>query len=308
MLRKGFLKPSGSQYSDPIVAITCSGGLFYSTDLGLTFTRAGSGGTNGSYNKRGYISADLRVAIWQTRDNMYFSLAGANSVRNSNYLFGDACCCSADGQYCLFLPESDNDAARACREKTGFANANWYSLTTSGGLLYYAQSCCMSDDGQYQYIAESNRFQLSTDYGQNFTNIDPSGASLSSIRCTPDGKTLVVLEAGDPWISTDYGVTWVELYNGIENGIDITPDGQTLVVTGTNSYTRISYNGGASWSNLTNTKLACTDIAISRDANLIMAIKSDTIYRKYDGSSFVAHTPTALLGGSYEIFTIDILW
>jgi photosystem II stability/assembly factor-like uncharacterized protein len=150
------------------------------------------------------------------------------------------------------------------RRPTGSdANYNWFkSRCSADGRIVFAEFYATAP-------ATGGRLYRSTDYGEHWTQINPSGVdedfNANGLDCSYDGKVVVAgsnnaevatsSAKGRLYVSVDYGVTWNEIrpHGDVDiswNGVTVSGDGGTLLL-GVAAATGRLYKSAAPFSSFT---------------------------------------------------------
>ena len=125
------------------------------------------------------------------------------------------------------------------RRPNGDADFNWYkSRCSADGRIVYV--------GNYAASAATGRVYRSIDYGEHFTQINPTGSdvgfNIGGLDCSADGSVVIVGSFGNEtsvvgrvYISTDYGANFTELrpIGDVARdwaGVAVSGDGNTILM------------------------------------------------------------------------------
>jgi len=147
--------------------------------------------------------------------------------------------------------------------------ANW----TQKGESRDHTSCVMSIDGKYQFTVGTARYFRSTDYGENFTASNFSGAI--EIACSASGQYVTVIQSSAVYVSDDYGATWTGTSLSDNLSVSMSETGQYQVI-GRSAFCYTSEDYGETWTQLGSPAPAgMRSIAMSLDGSGIFGINSD---------------------------------
>ncbi|MBN1320272.1 MAG: exo-alpha-sialidase [Thermoleophilia bacterium] len=168
--------------------------------------------------------------------------------------------CSADGQ-CIIASYTPVEATAA----PGFVlsrdgGTTWTTLDILNDP-YQPAKASMSADGQTILLgASGNGLWLSTDGGDNFTQVNDADTTWLDARVSDDGAVLFAARGQGYYLSTDGGENWVGPVkpagetSSLSRGA-MSPDGTYLLVTASAPSIRVwmSDNQGSSWTDITPT-------------------------------------------------------
>ena len=210
--------------------------------------------------------------------------------------------------------------------KTQLFGITWNTVTPP---LDTPVSMCMSQNGQYVYIFDSNYCFVSTDYGQSF-NVTTTVPGITNASCSWDGKYVLtgnslssdygqsfstispILNAGaisgtgqymfgcgyndgNIYSSSDYGVTWNTVTTGTAifgpGSCDISYDGKVSFLSNeTNNYMYYSIDYCTTYSNLT-LPVATRSVTVSANGQYVTYIGLDS--NAYTSSNYGLDFTTA---------------
>lgn len=225
-----------------------AGGVFVSSDQGLTWTERSVPGATGWCSIAS--SADgTRLAATFNPGNIYTSSdSGATWALYSSTGFWYSIASSADGSRLV-----------AVRQSSGVYCSADYGASWSGpyiGSYDYTHTASSSDGKYLAATASGANIWTSQDYGATWT--DRTGGSLgsrswSSIATSADGSHLVAAiwgGTGTIWTSADYGATWTQRTSagsGDWVAAASSGDGSRLIATIKNGYIYNSDDYGVTW-------------------------------------------------------------
>jgi len=175
-----------------------------------------------------YDRALTRVRISQDGTHVLLGADQETPSPNYPYLSTDGgktynAIISLDDKWHDFGLSADGSIQFAC----AFANkvyrsadngVNWMEVLDEADMA--ATTVSVSNDGQYVLVASASggpyigKARLSTDYGLTFTNIPQfDGIGSSEGIVNHDGSRMYVATQSATFISTDYGINWIQIYN-----------------------------------------------------------------------------------------------
>lgn len=201
----------------------------------------------------------------------YKSQNRGNWIATTNSEVGKHISISGDGQYCLIMPKSANYTYQA---KLSSDRMNTFSNISPS--IYYGVGSCMSENGQYMYIATGNSIIISSNYGVTwaYKYFGVYSIANTQIKCSRDGKHVVTTSGNKVLVSHDSGNTFQEVHtDSTTNGylsVDISDDGQVIAAVGKYvSSMAISVNGGTSFLNKFQ-GIQLRSVAVYGDSSLII--------------------------------------
>ena len=200
------------------------------------------------------------------------------------------------------------------RESTSFAKsinfgASWSAVNVDASSI--TCSCAVSYNGEFQAVlafdGSTARIYRSANFGstwavaQTFTNPTFRPGFNSKLAMSADGQIQICgASFNRPFVSTNYGVTWVELSSfpveGAINVCAISSDATRMVFAHNNGYIYVSEDSGTNWAQRGDSRLYW-GAAMSGDGLKISVIDSATsqVAMSSDGgTSFSYVTPTDL--------------
>ena len=174
-----------------------------------------------------------------------------------------------------------------------------------------------SADGVHMYIADSDNshgFQISSDSGETWAQVNTLNGSWTSVACSADGRTIYAQpSSGFIQKSTDGGNTWAATSTSATSGfISCTSDGSTLITgnvacSGNGTYRarlsgggiQVSSNSGGTW----------TGVATAPAANVFCLAASSDCTRLVAGVSNGLLYASSNMGATWTtLTTANELW
>lgn len=211
----------------------------------------------------------------------------------------DAACAAVDWSY-LFVCSSTF-------HRSTDGGVNWSNLLTRT----YRQIAC-SQNGEYLLGGVfGGRLYTSSDYGSNWTERQPGGASnlqWYGVGVSQSGQYMIAgVQAGRLYTSSDYGVNWTERQpagaaNQSWKDVAVSGSGEVMVAVINGGRVWLSTNYGVNWTEKRphglDSNLSWTPASISNDGQIICVgtynATTGTIYRSVDGgTTWAVDTPAS---------------
>lgn len=165
---------------------------------------------------------------------------------------------------------------------------SWNKVSSFG----FTKGVGTSDNGQFVYVIDSNYVQFSSDYGKTWIyrndGYENSG-NTAAISVSSDGRVAAIVQnEGHIYITTDFGVNWVQrtnvsssvnyydpfnFYNAAGLGtwdcVSVSATGQRIIVT-EGPYTYISENFGSTFSVRQATGSGIRSVSMSGDGRVVL--------------------------------------
>jgi hypothetical protein len=293
-----WLTCSGSSDGTKLVigTFTNAGGVYTSTDSGITWTsRVGSG-----------IPANLQYyGTFSSSDGskLVTGSQGGNIYRSTNFgMSWSSQSIDADGKWFAFAGSSDGRTLVTGDYDTGFVYTStdfgitWIKAVTGLPASAYWYACASSSDGTKLIIGDNNAnaggyLYTSTDSGVTWTQRTSFGTSRwYGIASSSDGTKLVTGKFGGYiFTSTDSGANWIQRGTttpgtGSWNTFASSSDGTKLVTAKDSDYIYTSVDSGVTWTQrIGGGTGAWQGIASSSDGvNLALGKNGSLIYTSCD--------------------------
>jgi hypothetical protein len=262
-----------------LVAAVGSGGIYTSTNSGLTWSKTAA--PNGAWTQITSSADGTKLVVAPYSGNIYFSMNSGltwTAASPNDYFTGIAS--SSDGTYVTAIT---NRSAIYISSNSG---STWTKLTTASGRW---QDITVSSSGQYQAAIDTQNVSgnvfTSSDWGATWTSVTPTGAVhnifYTAIASSSDGSFLVTTNSnpGGIYTSTDYGVNWVKSsISGSWSLVASNSDGTRLFAIPSTKDLYLSLDFGVTWTNQTATgighNLAWSWITTSGDGSLVAGVVS----------------------------------
>lgn len=168
----------------------------------------------------------------------------------------------------------------------------WASVTTPGVSATDVRSCAIARRSNFAFAQNANNAAVSLDSGDNFILVSTSQNVIAQngIKCSDDGKYILVSSEFGPYRSNDYGKTWtivenISVSNGYSEYTDVSGTGQYQIYN-TIFVIKISKDYGETFVTSTSYSASTARASIiSRDGSFIVVTENaitNIIHLSYD--------------------------
>lgn len=181
----------------------------------------------------------------------------------------------------------------------------WTSVTTPGVSATDVRACTIARRSNFAFTQKANNAAVSLDGGDNFTLVSTGQNVISQhgIKCSDDGKYILISNEYGPYRSNDYGSTWtivqsVGIAHVYSDYTDVSGTGQYQIYN-TNIAVKISKDYGETFVTSTSypSSSALASI-ISRDGSFIVVTENATTNKIHLSYDFGDTWSTKILPGS----------
>jgi hypothetical protein len=289
---------------------TSSGGIYTSTNYGVSWTLQSSAGTRiwrsvaSSYDGSKLVACVNGGFIYTSTDS------GSNWTQRGSSLSWGRVVSSADG---IYLAACDSSGSGYIYTSSD-SGQNW-NVQVASGLKSWTGLAISTNGKNLVASASGDYLYTSSDYGVNWTSQTGSGSrSWTAVNASGDLSKMIASAGTALYLSTDSGVTWNSTGpSGITwSGLAVSWYGDIMIAISNPGYPYISYDTGNNWTIQTSAgSRSWVGLTVANDGVKIV-VSADNIYRRVMTRTMIPTAFSSVSGGqgsSVEIFgTLTTRW